>query len=163
MTHIPNNDKDHRGFLADGAPLDDVDRLFGRLSAAPVPIDLTASILASTTGASARAAQPALARRAGAWPWLLPACLAIVLLAVSGYALGSFVADPDTVDLLAALGSDLSLLLIAPTDTLAAVAEVVPWPPFLLAGLTAALLVWCAGKIQTASSITSSRRLAATA
>jgi hypothetical protein len=121
-------------------PDDDLDRLFARLERAPVPDDLTARVLASTV---ARAE----ARSVLAWPWMVAGLAALALLALTGYQLGASLAASNGLALIEALVADVGLLANAPGDVLAALNEVVPWPLVWLAGASAALLVWAAGKI----------------
>jgi hypothetical protein len=119
---------------------DDLDRLFARLERAPVPEELTARVLASTV---ARAE----ARSVLAWPWMLAGLAALGLLVLTGYQLGASLAASDSLPLIEALLADVGLLANAPGDVLAALNEVVPWPLVWLAGASAVLLVWAAGKI----------------
>lgn len=132
---------------------DDVDRLFARLERAPVPDDLTARVLANTVARTD-------ARSALAWPWMLAGLAALGLLALAGYQVGASLAASDGLALIEAVFADLGLLATAPGDVLAALGEIVPWPLVLMAGLSAALLVWAAGHIvaQTPRSLTAGSR-----
>jgi hypothetical protein len=121
---------------------DDVDRLFARLERAGVPDDLTARVLASTVAR----AQPGSAL---VWPWLLAGLGAIVLLAMAGYLLGASLAASDGLDIIEALTGDLGLLTTSPGDVFAALGEVIPWSLVALAGVSAALLNWAAGRVAT--------------
>ena len=127
-------------FEPSSEPADDLDQLFARLERAPVPDDLTARVLASTVGSTA-------ARSVLAWPWVLAGLAALGLLVLTGYQLGASLAASDSLPLIEALLADVGLLANAPGDVLAALNEVVPWPLVWLAGASAALLVWAAGKI----------------
>jgi len=119
---------------------DDVDRVFARLERGAVPESLTARVLAQTVNRER-------ARAALAWPWLVAGLGALALLSVTGYALGASLAASDGLDVLGALFGDLGLLTIAPGDVVAALGEVVPWGLVGLAGLSAACLIWAAGKV----------------
>jgi hypothetical protein len=119
---------------------DDLDRLFARLEHAPVPDDLTARVLANTVARND-------ARAALAWPWIVAGLAALGLLALAGYQLGASLAASDGLTLIEAVVTDLGLLATAPGDVLAALNEVVPWPLVWVAGLSAVLLVWAAGKV----------------
>ena len=125
---------------------DDVDRLFARLERASVPADLTANVLASTTGRAASSA-----RQAWAWPWVLVACVAVGTLSLVGYLLGASIVEAGGLPLVEALLDDLGLVAVAPGDVLAALGEVVPMELVVVAGLSAALLVWAAGRIATST------------
>ena len=119
---------------------DDIDRLFARLERAPVPDDFAAGVLAKTVGRST--AQTTLA-----WPWLVAGLGALALLGVTGYSLGVNLAASDGLDVLGALFGDFGLLLTAPGDVFAALGEVVPWGLVVVAGLSAAFLIWAAGNV----------------
>ena len=121
---------------------DDVNRLFARLERAPVPDDLTARVLASTVARSE-------VRSALAWHWVVAGLAALGMLMLAGYELGVTLAASDGLTVIEAVVADSGLLASAPGDVLAALSEVVPWPLVCLAGLSAALLVWAAGKIVT--------------
>jgi hypothetical protein len=117
---------------------DELDRLFARLERAPVPPDLTARVLASTVERRAD--------RRLAWPWLAAGLTALGVVAVAGYLLGASLAASDGLDLLEAIGSDLSLLSVDPGDVITALAEVVAWPLVLLGAASAALVTWALGR-----------------
>ena len=119
---------------------DDVDRLFARLERAPVPDDLTARVLASTVARSDR-------RTVLAWPWVVAGLAALGLLALAGYQLGVSLAASDGLPLIEGILADVDLLASAPGDVLVALGEVIPWPLVCVAGLSAALVVWAAGKM----------------
>src|SRR5580765_5427291 len=118
---------------------DDLDRLFARLEHAPVPEDFTARVLFQTVDRSRSVAHTELA-----WPWLVAGLGALALLGVTGYSLGASLAASDGLDVLGALFGDFGLLLTAPGDVVAALGEVVPWSLVVVAGLSAAFLVWAA-------------------
>ena len=117
---------------------DDLDRLFARLERAPAPPDLIPRVLARTVRREPRASV--------AWTWCLAGLLALVGVAVAGYLVGAALAASDGLDVLEAVAADLTLLTVAPGDVLAAVGEVVPWPPVVLAGVSAALVTWASGR-----------------
>ena len=121
---------------------DDIDRVFARLERAPVPDDFTARVLFQTVDRSRSRAHTRLA-----WPWLVAGLGALALLGVTGYSLGASLAASDGLDVLGALFGDFGLLLTAPGDVVAALGEVVPWGLVVVAGLSAALLVWAAGNV----------------
>jgi hypothetical protein len=121
---------------------DDVDRLFARLERAPVPEDFTARVLFQTVDRARSRAHTKLA-----WPWLVVGLGALALLGVTGYSLGASLAASDGLDVLGALIGDFGLLLTAPGDVVAALGEVVPWGLVIMAGVSAAFLVWAAGKV----------------
>ena len=139
MSHDPR-------FPISNAP-DDIDRLFARLERAPVPADLTARVLASTT---ARAEAPV--RQGWAWPWVLVACAAVGTLAFAGYLLGASIVESGGLPLVEALIDDLGLVAVAPGDVLAALGEVVPVQLVVIAGISAAALIWAAGQIASPAS-----------
>lgn len=122
-------------------PLDDLDRLFARLERAEVPADLTARVLASTVG------QPAASRASLIWPWMLVGLASLALLVLTGYWLGASLAASDGLEIIEAVLGDVSLLASAPGDVLAALGEVVPLGLVLLAGLSAAVLIWAGGHV----------------
>lgn len=124
---------------------DDVDRLFARMDRAPVPVDLTSRVLASTV------VRDQARQRALDWPWLVAAFCAMGALALAGYLLGAQLAASDGLDLLEGVAGDLSLLASAPGDILLALAEVVPLGLVGLAAASLALLVWAAGHIVSQS------------
>jgi hypothetical protein len=114
---------------------DDIDRLFGRLAAAPVPEGFADRVLARTVAHPSR------------WPWLIAGLMSLAVLTLSGYQLGANLASTDGLDLLAAVLSDASLLTTAPGDVVAALDEVVPWGQLLLAAVSAACVIWSAGRL----------------
>ena len=121
-------------------PLDDVDRLFAHLERAPVPADLTARVLATTVARTP-------SRASLVWPWMLVGLTSLALLVVTGYSLGASLAASDGFEIIEAIASDSSLLASAPGDVLAALGEIVPVGLVVLAALSAALLIWAAGRI----------------
>jgi hypothetical protein len=123
---------------------DDVDRLFARLDRVSVPEDLTARVLAHTVARTP-------ARSVLAWPWLVAGLGALTLLTMTGYLLGANLAASNGLDVLEALASDLGLLATAPGDVVAALGEVMPWGLVALAGTSAALLTWAAGRVVSRS------------
>ncbi len=123
--------------MTDSNP-DDIDRLFARLERAPVPPNFTEVVVARTVKN---------ARAALAWPWLVAGVLAMALLGTAGYLAGQSLAASDGLDVLEALLGDTSLLTIAPGDVLAAVGEVMPWRLVALAGVSAVLMIWAAGRV----------------
>ena len=126
---------------------DDVDRLFARLERASVPAELTASVLASTTGRAT-----ASARQTWAWPWVLVACVAVGTLAFAGYLLGVSIVEAGGLPLVEALLGDMGLVAVAPGDVIAALGEVIPMELVVVAGISAGALVWAAGQIAAATS-----------
>jgi hypothetical protein len=125
----------HDTHLRTGADdLDDVDRLFARLTRAPVPDDLTARVLASTVARS-KATRAVLA-----WPWMLAGLAALALLAIAGYQLGASLA-------IQAIFGDVGLFATAPGDVLAALGEVLPLSLLALAAVSASLLVVASGHV----------------
>ena len=118
---------------------DDLDRLFVHLERASAPPDLTARVLASTVQQDARGVL--------IWPWLLVSVAALVGLSIAGYLLGASLATSDGLDVVQAVGADLSLLAVDPGDVLAALGEVLPWPLVALAAFSAALLTWASGRV----------------
>jgi hypothetical protein len=129
-------------FHAGPPELDDVDRLFARLSRAPVPDDLTARVLASTVARS-----KATTRAVLAWPWMLAGLAALALLTVAGYQLGAGLATGDGLELVQAIFGDVGLFATAPGDVLAALGEVIPLSLLGLAAVSAGLLVVAAGHV----------------
>jgi hypothetical protein len=119
-----------------------VDRLFGRLEQLPPPPDLTSAVLARTVLAE-QSARPA---RTGLW--VLTALVSVVTLAVAGYAAGASLVASGALDLFAALLDDLSVVAVAPSDVLDAVAEVLPWWSLALAMLSGAAFVWATGELR---------------
>jgi hypothetical protein len=118
-------------------PVDDMDRLFAHLERSPAPADLSARVLSRTVG-----------RRATlAWPWLAAGLAALLLLALTGYQLGAALAASDGLLLLEAIIADVSLLATAPGDVLLALGEVLSWKLLAVAGVSAMVLIWAAGKI----------------
>ena len=115
--------------------VDDVDRLFGRLEAAPMPAGFAEGVLARTVA------------RPSPWPWLVAGLMSLAVLTLSGYQLGANLASTDGLDLLGAVLSDASLLTTAPGDVVAALDEVIPWGQLLLAALSAACVIWSAGRL----------------
>jgi hypothetical protein len=128
-------------FPAGPPELDDVDRLFARLTREPVPDDLTARVLASTVARS-KATRAVLA-----WPWMLAGLAALALLSVAGYQLGAGLATGDGLELIAAIFGDFGLFTTAPGDVLAALGEVMPLSLLGLAAVSAGLLVVAAGHV----------------
>ncbi len=118
--------------------MDDVDRLFAQLERAAAPADFSAQVLARAVG------RP---RTVLAWPWLIAGILAMALLGLAGYLAGVSLASSDGLDVLEMLLGDTSLLTTAPGDVLEAIGEVMPWRAVALAGASAALLVWAAGRV----------------
>jgi hypothetical protein len=132
----------HDTHLRTGADdLDDVDRLFARLTRAPVPDDLTARVLASTVARS-KATRAVLA-----WPWMLAGLAALALLAIAGYQLGASLATGDGIELIQAIFGDVGLFATAPGDVLAALGEVLPLSLLALAAVSASLLVVASGHV----------------
>jgi len=127
---------------------DDIDRLFARLDRAPAPDDLTARVLARTSGT----------RAVLAWPWMIASLAALGVLCIAGYELGASLASSDGIELLTAIFGDLGLLTTAPGDVLAALGEVVPWTLVALAGVSAALLILAAGNVVSHAPATFSAR-----
>jgi hypothetical protein len=115
---------------------DDIDRLFARLERAPVPEDFTTRVLARTRPTTSLA-----------WPWAIAGLLAMALLGTAGYLAGETLAATDGLDVLEALLGDYGLLTTAPGDVLAALTEVIPWRLVAVAGASAALMVWAAGRV----------------
>jgi hypothetical protein len=72
---------------------------------------------------------------------------ALALLTASGYQVGISLAATDGLDLLPALLGDTSLLATAPGDVLAALEELLPLPLVAIACVSAAILIWTAGKV----------------
>jgi hypothetical protein len=128
-------------YLVRNEELDDVDRLFARLDRAPVPDDLTARVLASTFGCS-KATRTVLA-----WPWLAAGLLALGLLSMAGYLLGSSLAASDGLEVVGAVLLDLGLLTTAPGDVVAALGEVIPLSLLGLAVLSGGLWILAAGHV----------------
>src|SRR5260370_7083939 len=95
-------------FLAASEEPDDVDRLFARLDRAPVPEDLTARVLASTVARS-KATRAVLA-----WPWLVAGRLALALLCMPGYLLGSSLAAAAGLAVLDPVAAHLAPLFTPP-------------------------------------------------
>ena len=120
---------------------DDVDRLFSRLDRAQAPDDLTARVLASTV------ARTSTSRAVLAWPWMVAGLAALGVLTFAGYQLGANLAATDSLELVAAIFSDVGLFATAPGDVLAALGEVVPWTLVAASSLSAALLIFAAGNI----------------
>jgi len=120
---------------------DDIDRLFAHLDRAAVPDDLTARVLADTV------ARTEATRAVFAWPWMLAGLAALGLLTLTGYQLGVNLAATDGLELVGALFEDLSLLMTAPGDVVAALGEVIPWGLVVLAGVSAGLLILAAGHV----------------
>ncbi len=117
---------------------DDIDRIFARLERAAVPRDFTRTVLARTTARQ---------RAILAWPWLIAGMASMALLGLAGYFAGATLAASDGLELLLAVLSDLSVVTAAPGDAVAAIGEVVPWGLVAVAGLSAAFLVWVAGRV----------------
>jgi hypothetical protein len=128
-------------YLIRNEELDDVDRLFARLDRAPAPVDLTARVLASTVARSNAT------RTVLAWPWLVAGLLALGLLSVAGYLLGSSLAAGDGLEVVGAVLDDLGLLTTSPGDVVAALGEVVPLGLLGLALLSGGLWILAAGHL----------------
>ncbi|HET6318534.1 MAG TPA: hypothetical protein VFG86_18930 [Chloroflexota bacterium] len=119
-------------------PVDDIDRLFARLERAAAPANFSAQVLARTVG------RP---RTVLAWRWLIAGILAMALLGMAGYLAGASLASSDGLEVLEMLVGDAGLLTTAPGDVLAAIGEMMPWRVVALAGASAALLIWAAGRV----------------
>jgi hypothetical protein len=119
--------------------IDDVDRLFAQLERAAVPDDLTSRVLAKTVARPRH-------RTVLVWPWLLAGIAAMAALSLAGYMLGANLASGDGLDVLLALLGDAGLVTTAPGDVFAALGEVMPWRLLAVAGVSAALMVWAAGR-----------------
>jgi len=119
---------------------DDIDRLFARLDRANVPDAFTARVLAQTVGKTQ-------ARATLAWPWLVAGLGALTLLSMTGYMLGANLAASDGLDVLVALFGDLGLVATAPGEVVAALSDVIPWGLVVLAGVSAAFMVWAVGNV----------------
>ena len=85
--------------------------------------------------------------RPSPWLWLVAGLMSLAVLTLSGYQLGANLASTDGLDLLGAVLSDASLLTTAPGDVVAALDEVIPWGQLLLAALSAACVIWSAGRL----------------
>jgi hypothetical protein len=109
----------HEGYLEQGQPADDVERLLARLEPVSPPPDLATRVLARTT------------RGAGGRRWTLVALgvglLAAGLAAANGYAAGHAFVQSGAYELLRLAVEDWELVAAAPTDYLLALAEAVPW------------------------------------
>ncbi len=119
---------------------DDVDRLFSRLDRVQAPPDLASRILSS-------AVAPAAAPR----PLLVATLGALAALTATGYLVGVQLSAANSLDLLLAVVSDLSLLASAPGDVVAALAEVLPLWLVATAAVSIGLVVWAAGQLVTGS------------
>jgi hypothetical protein len=106
------------------------------------PPDLLGTALRRTVLAEQRAQAPR------TWLWTVAAATSILVLAFAGYAAGSSIAASGALDLFEALLEDLSVVVIAPSDVLDAVAEVLPWWSLLLAGLGGTVFVWATSELR---------------
>ena len=135
---------------ADGAPADDVDRLFARLEPLPAPRDFVPQVLrASRQAPPAPEAAPAELDGGRQWRWLWAAAGAGALLALLGLAFfaGQALAGGAALDLLViSLGADGAAPDVRRVAVLG-LADAFPWLEALGLALTLAFLTTCARRL----------------